>query len=194
MIIVEFTAEEMKFFAETGAKRTNENKHKPNIADYNEKYMKGLSGLQSDKLGVAAEAAVVKLLGYDPLSVGREVWPSFYTDSEAASFKHSPDVFHDNKVYEVRRVNKRSNPLCIRSKDVENNAIVIKVFIPHYFDEEGRLKVARYAEVLCWSDSAEDWEDASKPFWARTDNARVTEGRSIEDMKYNKRGMVKTND
>lgn len=180
MIIIEFTAEEMKFFNETGTKRTNENKHKPNIADYNNNYMKGLSGLQADKLGVLAEAAVVKYLGYNPLEVSRDIWPSFYTNEEAETFKHSPDVKHEDKVYEVRRVNKRSSPLCLRTKDVDNNAIVIKVYVPHRINDDGTVTVKRRAEVLCWSDAKEDWDEAVKPSWARTDNARVTEGREFE--------------
>ena len=182
MIIINFTQEEMEFFAATGTKRTEENKNKPNIADYNNNYMKGLTGLQADKLGVAAEAGVVKMLGYDPLTVSKDIWPSFYTNEEAAQYKNSPDVMHDNKVFEVRRVNKKTSPLCIRTKDVENKAVVIKVYIPYKHNEDGTIKVKPEAHIEVWADAENDWYEAVRPGWAKTNNSRVTAGRPIEEL------------
>lgn len=181
-MIIEFSQDELKHISNIGKARTDENKHKHDIADYDKRRMH-LTNEQANKLGVMGEAALVKYFGYNILDCPMETWVSFYTSAEAKNYKNAPDVFHEGQWFDTRRVEKRTNPVVIRKKDVEGNVIVVQVFIPYVKNQEtGRIKPANYAEIIGWSNAAEDWEDAWRPSWAKTPDSRVIDPRPIEKL------------
>lgn len=181
MIIIEFSPEEMKHISAIGEARTDMNKYKQDIADYDQRRF-NLTSLQANKLGVMVEAALVKFFGYDILTVGMDNWVSFYTAEDAWMYKSSPDVFHEGQWYDTRRVQKRTNPVAMRSKDKEQNVIVVQGFVPYKFVSEGVIRPGRKVELLGWANPSEDWEDGWKPSWAITNNSKVIDPRPIEDL------------
>ena len=180
MITVEFTAEEIKHISNIGEARTDMNKYNRDIADYDQRRFK-LTSLQANKLGVMVEAALVKYFGYDILTVSMENWVSFYTAAEAHNYKSSPDVFHNGQWYDTRRVEKRSNPVAMRTKDRNQNVVVVQGFVD-YILTDGKVKPGRKVELLGWADPAKDWEDGWKPGWAKTNDSRVIDPKPIEEL------------
>jgi len=192
-VIIEFTNEELKHIGDIGAARTGANKNKRDIRDYDHRRF-NLTSEQANKLGVMGEAALVKYLGYDILTVGMDTWVSFYTPEEAKYYKKIPDVFHNGQWYDTRRLNKITNPLAIRKKDVEQNVIVLNVFIGYAQDEKfGPIKLDRnengktYAVFTGWANAREDWDKGRVPRWSAPDangeyDSRVVEARPIEEL------------
>ena len=173
MSIVRITQEEMEFISKVGLLRTEENKNNKDIADYDPRRFT-LSSLQANRLGVMAEAAVVKYFGYDICHTPLDVWPSFYMN-EHKDLYDGADVNVPAGSFEVRRVNKKGNPVAIRRKDVEENAIVIQAYI-HYIElPNGKLTIPKkQVEILGWVDAAAAWDDAEVPAWSTSNKSRVT--------------------
>lgn len=171
----------MKHISAIGEARTDMNKGKRDIADYDHRRF-NLTSLQANKLGVMVEAALVKYFGYDILTVSMDNWVSFYTAAEATNFKAAPDVFHEGQWYDTRRVQKRTNPVAMRKKDVDNNVIVVQGFVDYKFTETGSIRPGRKVELIGWANPAVDWEDGWKPGWAKTNNSKVIDPKPIEDL------------
>lgn len=179
-MIIKLTNEEMDFITKVGTLRTEENKNKHDIADYNKNAMK-MTSKQANCLGVMGEAGLVKALGYDLTSTPLHIWPSFYMSQHHGLYAGA-DVKHDGKNFEVRRVNKRENPLAIRPKDIEEGTSNVKVFIDYTFDEKQSKVIinSRSVEIVGWIDAAEGWEKGTSPWWAtKSDSARVVDDHDL---------------
>ena len=178
-MIISLTKREMEFISKVGFLRTEENKNKRDIADYRKEAMK-MTSLQANRLGVMGEAGLVKALGYDLTKTPLDIWPSFYI-TQHKSLYAGADVKHEGKNLEVRRVNKRDNPLAIRPKDIQEETSNVKVFIDYTFDEvAGKVHLnSKAVEIVGWIDSAEGWDKGTKPWWATPDSARVVDDEDL---------------
>lgn len=182
MSIVTMTQKEMEFISKVGWLRTEENKSKRDIADYDKRRMT-LSDLQGNRLGVMGEAAVVKFFGYDVLNTPLSVWPSFYL-SEHKNLYDGADVNVAAGNFEVRRVNKKNNPIAIRKKDVEQNAIVIQTFVEFTQRADGSINIPRpEVHILGWADAAAAWDTAEVPAWSVSNKSRVVTPNSMDQLE-----------
>ena len=181
MSIIELTIEEMEFISKVGLLRTEENKNKKDIADYDPRRFT-LSSLQANRLGVMAEAGVVKYFGYDICHTPLDVWPSFYMN-EHKDLYDGADINVPAGNFEVRRVNKRGNPVAIRRKDVEENAVVIQAYIEYAELPDGKLRIPKkQVEILGWVDAAAAWDTALTPAWSSSNKSRITTPNPMEEL------------
>lgn len=121
-----FNKEEMAFIRNAGNSRTDANKHKQDIADYDHKRF-DLTSRQANVLGVAAEAAWFKHLGGDILDHSLEDW-AHYVPNDHPQYRallSRQDLFN---TYEVRRAHRMGNPIPVRRKD---SNIILQAHVPH---------------------------------------------------------------
>lgn len=190
MTIVTLTEREMKFISKVGEYRTNENAQNHDIADYDKRRFT-LSSLQVNRLGVMGEAAVVKHFGYDVTNTPLQVWPAFYLN-EHASLYGGADVNLPTQTFEVRRVNRVSNPVAIRTKDVNANATIIQVYIEYVQNEDGGITLANWTDdngdlffdvhLLGWVDAVDSWDKARVPAWSTTKHSRVIDPNPMDTL------------
>lgn len=180
-MIIEFTKEELDFISKTGAARHEEMKSVANIADYDPKRM-SLTPLQSDKLGVMAEAAVAKWLGYDITNTPLSVWPSFVPKEDLKKYTDG-DVNHNGVKYEVRRIERLGNPVPIRKKDIEAGVIIIQVYVPYTKKSNGRIAVPTEAHIIGFCNTTSDYEDGWRPGWAKDRVTRVNDARPLNELE-----------
>lgn len=171
--VVELSKEEMAFAAKVGTLRTQENKNRRDIADYDTNRF-NLTSEQANRLGVVVELATAKYLGL-PEEVLRgerpEVWAAFVEEKDYKTYLGAPDIAG---VIECRRANRTSSPIPLRRKDVEAGAIVVQGYVDYIQSPEtGRIIVTPEVQFLGWSDAAADWASATVPGWARGNNSRV---------------------
>lgn len=176
MTIVTFTQEEMNRVAAWGTARTEENKNRRDIADY-DKNRFNLTSEQANRLGVLVEYAVYKYLGFDPNIIDPEVWAAYVPSSQYKQHLGRPDVAGK---YEARRANRRGNPIPIRSKDVRCEAIIIQGFVDYTQTRTGGIIVPKAVELTGWADAVTDYETGLIPSWSRNADARTVEPRSME--------------
>jgi len=98
-------------------------------------------GVDQDFLGLRGELAVVKYLGLPTFDLA--YWSYFATDG---SHKF-PEIC---RVVEVRRTNEPHSPLRIYKKDVKDDALNVKVYIPFKAENQQLLKQAPYVWVQGW--------------------------------------------
>lgn len=174
---VTLSNEEMRMAGSLGVMRENENKGRRDIADYDQKRF-NVNSLQNNVLGVMGEMAVAKWMGFgeDVLNNKRvDIWAGFVPTSDYHLLE-GPDIA--GKV-EVRACRKRSNPLPIRWKDVEAEAIIIHVFVDFDWTDNGtKVKPTGEVEILGWADAKEDWKTGTIPSWSMG-GARVVNRRPI---------------
>lgn len=177
MIEVTLSREELQQVAEWGTARTEENKYSSNIADYDTKRF-NLNSEQANRLGVMVEFAVYKWLGYDPTNIDLTVWAPFVPKSEYAQHLNRPDIAGK---YEVRRANRRNNPLPIRTKDVIAEAILIQGFVDYHQNGKS-ISVPHKVELTGWAVATEDWHRGTIPSWSKGD-ARVVTPRELNGFR-----------
>jgi|SRR6478752_4704611 len=180
MTTIELTTEEMLFASKIGYYRTIENEQRPDIADYDQKRFR-LTSLQANRLGVMCEMAAGKALGLDMLHTTMDQWVS-WIPSEHYGMYPKPDILQR---YEVRRCEKMSNPIPIRLKDVEHEAIVLQIHV-EYIKNDDEIIVPSRATIVGWCDAKEEWATADKPAWSRSNKSRVvTEKRPFSELIVN---------
>lgn len=176
---VTMTDEEMFFAGKVGAARALEMQGVANIDSYKEQAMY-LSSKQGHQLGVLAEMGVAKALGYNPMDLTISQWPAFYFKEQKHVYD-GPDLFGK---FEVRRVNNPNNPIAIRTKDYEQDVIVVQAYVDFIFHEDDKsLDVSNVVQVIGYSNVREDWNDAEIPWWCTDRSARVvTNKRDISEL------------
>lgn len=173
---VSITQEEFAFVAELGRLRTEENKARWNIPDYDTKRF-NLTSLQANRLGVLTEFGIGKWLGLDMMDVDVDVWAGFVKSEDYAKYLGQPDIAG---LVEVRRANKEASPLPLRRKDVKAGAFVVQGFVKYRQQEwGGAISVNKEVSILGWSDAKEDWDTGDVPSWSLGDS-RVVSRRSPE--------------
>lgn len=178
---ITFTPEEMLQIAAWGTARTEENKGRGDIADYDSNRF-NLNPEQNNRLGVMTEAAVYKWCGYSLDDIDLNVWAPFVPTSQYHLLKQ-PDIAG---VIEVRRANRINSPIPIRRKDVEGRAVLVQGFV-NYAQAEwlGPIRVPREVSLLGWCDAVQDWPLAEEAGWARGSGmkSRILKARRhIEDL------------
>lgn len=180
-ITVELTIEERNFVGQVGLLRSEANKHKNNIADYDTKRF-NLTGLQANRLGVFAEAVAFKALGGNVLDHSLEEWAHFVPNDHPNYYsliKEQADLFGE---VEVRRANRLGNPIPIRSKDRLNANYVIQVHVPYTQDKrndsnpEPLIYVGLQAQVTGW---AKTTDTGTVPSWAYNNSTQVVTPRDM---------------
>jgi len=178
---VELTVEEREFVAAAGEARTEANKGKSDIADYNPKYL-GFSKVQANKLGCFAEAAAFKALGGNILDHSLEEWAHFVPNDHPDYhhlIKENADLFGD---VEVRRANSRYNPIPVRAKDREHAKYVLQVHVPwvraHPTSNNPHplITVGLTAQLTGWAFTT---DTGPVPSYARSNSLQVVEPRPM---------------
>lgn len=172
-MIITFSKKEKDFIKQVANLRTIVNEGKNDIKAY-QGVTKYMTKEDLNLVSVLTEAGVVKSLGYDLTETPLEVWPSFYLPTHKGLYDGA-DINHNGRSLEIRRVNKRENPLAIRTKDVQHGAIVVKTFVPHtQIIEDGKVvgmkDVKPLVEVLGWIDAVEAYPVLDFAFWAKKYN------------------------
>lgn len=159
------TDEEMAWASAYGQARTTENQHRQDRKEYNPDNF-NLSNLQSNKVAVLAEMAVVKWMGL-PEEVLRnertDIWAGFVPESQYHLLKQ-PDILG---TLEVRRANKKSSPIPIFRKDVEAEAIIMHAYVD-YEQTNDKIVPLKEVRLLGWADAKADWQTGEFPHWERT--------------------------
>lgn len=177
-MIITLTEAEIELAKDYANKRIEFNKKAGNrdIADYDPKRF-NLSSLQNNFMAILGEIGLCKLLDLD------------YTDPEVycgysenyADFK-KPDVVG---VFEMRRLNKPTNPLAVRTKDVKAKAIIVIGHTPYEQlppEKEGVPgKIVNYGEVHFkgWMPAQEAWNAGKKAPWSDKGDSRIVEQSDI---------------
>lgn len=181
-ITITFTKKEKEFIKRVAQLRTIETEGKRDIKAYGS-VTKFFDCFENNVVAIMTEAAVVKFMGLDLTKTPLEVWPSFYI-AEHKSFYDGSDVRIDGQNYEVRRTNKKDNPLAVRSKDVKENTINIKTFIEYKEPVAGQKvpleDIVPVVYLMGWIHSSAYHDDSlsETPWWAKrqgTDDRVVTD-------------------
>lgn len=162
-MIITLSLEEMKWASAYGQARTTENEGRSDIPEYRQEAF-NLTNLQSNKVAVVAEMAVVKWMGLGEEVLKNErpdIWAGFVPESQY-HLLGQPDILG---VLEVRRANKKSSPIPIRSKDRRSGAIVVQAYVDYRW-ANGKIIPSPDVELLGWSDAQADWATADKPWWS----------------------------
>ncbi|WP_128970025.1 hypothetical protein [Rhodococcus opacus] len=139
-----------------------------NISDYDTDRFH-LTDRQAHCLGVMNEFAIGKYLGIDMMHTKPDVWVPFHVKEHFSLYKNQADILTN---IECRRVNNPSNPIAIRQKDLNLNALVVQGYIDFSLIN-GEFQVGNQVELLGWSDVSADWSEAQTPSWSKTGTSRV---------------------
>lgn len=127
---VSLTVQEREFCRVAGDLRTEANKNKYNIGDYDPSRF-NLTSRQSNRLGVFAEAVAFKYLGGNVLEHTLEEW-AHYVPNDHPNYtelvKNQADLFGS---VEVRRANAPHSPIPLRTKDRDHAQTIIQVYVPY---------------------------------------------------------------
>jgi len=170
----------MEFVAQAGLDRENANKHKHDIADYDHSRF-NLTGLQANRLGVAAEAAAFKWLGGNVLEHDLNDWAHYVPNTHPnyeQLVKKNADLFNN---VEVRRANAPGSPIPIRSKDRKPGRFVLQVYVPYVqLERFGPIVPDReHIKITGWAKAS---DRGSRPAWADPfDTSEVVARRNLWD-------------
>lgn len=127
---VSLTVEERAFCKAAGDARTDANKFRRDISDYDQSRF-NLTGRQANRLGVFAEAVAFKYLGGNVLEHTLEEW-AHYVPNDHPDYqdlvKNQADLFGS---VEVRRANAPHSPIPLRAKDREHAKAIMQVYVPY---------------------------------------------------------------
>lgn len=165
-MIITLTQEEMKWASAYGQARTTENQFRQDRKEYDPNNF-NLSNLQSNKVACVAEMAVVKWMGLDEEVMRNErldIWAGFVPESQYHLLKQ-PDILG---TLEVRRANRRSNPIPIFKKDVAAKAIIMHAYVDYTQKSDGKIIPDNEVRLLGWADAEADWTTGNFPHWEKT--------------------------
>lgn len=176
---IQLTTEEREFVKQAGTARYEANKWWGDIADY-DKSRFDLTSLQTNRIGVFAEAAVFKAFGGDVLDHTLEEWAHYVPNTHEnykQLVKKNADLWNN---VEVRRAHKQGNPLPIRGKDKRENGLVVQAFVPYRLvqkpDKSFAMTVGLTALVTGWAWATDEGE---VPSWSVTGDAVVVTPRPM---------------
>lgn len=154
---VELSREEIILAGKYGTARTNENKNRSDIADYDTNRF-NLTSLQANVVGVAAEMGVIKWLGLPDEVLQNDmpgIWAGYVPSEDYARYLGQPDILG---VIEVRRAHRKQNSIPIRTKDVRCNAIIVHAYVDIEYKPNGKIGVNPEVQLLGWADAVADWQ------------------------------------
>lgn len=162
-MIITLNQQEMQWASAYGQARTSENVNRSDINEYRQEAFT-LTSLQNNKLAVCVEMAFVKWMGL-PEEVLRnerpDIWAGYVREEDYSKYLGQPDILG---VLECRKVNKKDNPVVLRSKDKRAGAIVASGFISYQRNGQ-HIIPSNEVHLMGWADSVADWATANKPWW-----------------------------
>lgn len=169
--------------------RTQENKKRRDIADYKQEAF-NLTSLQANCVGVVAELAVAKWLGYPEEVLHGErpdIWAAFVKEEDYGLYLGQPDIAG---IIEVRRAHKRTSPIPIRKKDVRAGALLIQPYVDINYLDNGRINCEHRVELLGWADAVEDYKTGKTPWWTDGDARTAAVKRPMDSLDVRESGLA----
>jgi|SRR6478735_11795223 len=185
---VALTFEERDFVKEAADLRTEANKSRYDIADYDTRRF-NLTRKQASRLGVFAEAVAFKWAGGNVLDHTLEEWAHFVPNNHPnydALVKGQADLFG---TIEVRRANRPHSPIPVRAKDRKSGVVVVQVYIPYRqplataANPHPAISVPLHGVILGWAYAT---DEGTRPDWAKQAGTVVVERRPLNTLDFKK--------